>query len=132
MIAISSNSPETHPQDGPDAMAEDAKAQGGPPIPAYTHHLPGWLPILPAQALPACLPGFDAACQTSPPRAGYTFPYLFDATTAVAQQYQAACTPEFYVFNSDLKLVSPGARHAFDAFGGPVGVGIASQQKQEY
>jgi len=30
---------------------------------------------------------------------GYTFPYLFDADQKVAQTYQAACTPDFYVFN---------------------------------
>ena len=91
----------------------------------------------PSCLLRPCLPASLASTQPArhpllPTRAGYTFPYLFDATTAVAQQYQAACTPEFYVFNSDLKLVSPGARHAFDALGGPAGVGIASQQKQEY
>lgn len=30
---------------------------------------------------------------------GYTFPYLFDADQSVAQAYQAACTPDFFVFN---------------------------------
>ena len=35
--------------------------------------------------------------------AGYTFPYLYDASQDVARAYDAACTPDFYVFDSDLK-----------------------------
>ncbi|ARG97663.1 thioredoxin family protein [Legionella micdadei] len=35
---------------------------------------------------------------------GYPFPYLFDETQEVAKAYQAACTPDFYVFDSNLKL----------------------------
>lgn len=35
---------------------------------------------------------------------GYTFPYLFDETQAVARAYDAACTPDFYVFDQNLKL----------------------------
>lgn len=65
-IAISSNSIETHPQDGPEHMAEDAK------------------------------------------KYGYPFPYVYDATQEVAKAYQAACTPEFMVFDKDLKLVYHG------------------------
>lgn len=38
----------------------------------------------------------------------YTFPYLFDETQEVAKAYQAACTPDFYVFNRDLNLVYRG------------------------
>ncbi len=34
----------------------------------------------------------------------YTFPYLYDETQEVAKQYDAACTPDFYVFDGDLKL----------------------------
>jgi len=41
-------------------------------------------------------------------RAGYTFPYLFDATQAVAKSYRAACTPDFYLFDSHRKLVYRG------------------------
>ncbi|EFN56396.1 hypothetical protein CHLNCDRAFT_22310 [Chlorella variabilis] len=66
VLAISSNSVETHPQDGPDSMAEDARAQG------------------------------------------YTFPYLFDESQDVAKAYSAACTPEFYVFDGELKLTYHG------------------------
>ncbi len=39
---------------------------------------------------------------------GYTFPYLFDATQDVAKAYQAACTPDFYIFDGDLKCVYRG------------------------
>lgn len=39
---------------------------------------------------------------------GYTFPYLFDADQAVAKAYHAACTPDFYVFDADQKLVYRG------------------------
>lgn len=35
---------------------------------------------------------------------GYTFPYLYDESQAVAKAYTAACTPEFYVFDGGLKL----------------------------
>eukprot|EP00879_Flechtneria_rotunda_P014647 GHRR01015306.1.p1 GENE.GHRR01015306.1~~GHRR01015306.1.p1 ORF type:complete len:203 (+),score=70.72 GHRR01015306.1:111-719(+) len=66
VIAISSNSTKTHPQDGPDKMAEEAKLNG------------------------------------------FTFPYLFDETQSVAKAYKAACTPEFYVFDADLKLTYHG------------------------
>jgi hypothetical protein len=42
------------------------------------------------------------------PCAGYTFPYLFDESQAVAKSYKAACTPEFYVFDSNLGLIYHG------------------------
>jgi peroxiredoxin len=40
--------------------------------------------------------------------AGYTFPYLYDATQNVAKAYRAACTPDFYLFDGDLSLVYRG------------------------
>lgn len=40
--------------------------------------------------------------------AGYTFPYLFDESQAVAKAYRAACTPDFYVFDSARRLVYRG------------------------
>lgn len=40
--------------------------------------------------------------------AGYTFPYLYDATQEVAKAYQAACTPDFYLFDGDQRLVYRG------------------------
>ncbi len=62
----------------------------------------------------------------------FPFPYLFDETQEVAKIYKAACTPDFFVFDGDLKCVyrgrfdgsSPGnaepltgedIRHALDA-----------------
>jgi peroxiredoxin len=66
IVAISSNSLETHPQDAPEhlkAMAE---------------------------------------------RLGFTFPYCFDETQAVAKVYTAACTPDFFLFDAAMKLVYRG------------------------
>jgi len=39
---------------------------------------------------------------------GYTFPYLYDETQEVAKAYDAACTPDFYLFDSNLTLVYRG------------------------
>ena len=36
--------------------------------------------------------------------AGFTFPYVLDATQAVAKAYDAVCTPEFFGFNAALEL----------------------------
>ncbi|KAK9830520.1 hypothetical protein WJX72_012197 [[Myrmecia] bisecta] len=66
VIAISSNSIQTHPKDGPEKMAEDAKQHG------------------------------------------YPFPYLYDETQEVAKAYKAACTPEFYLFDQQMKLAYHG------------------------
>jgi len=41
-------------------------------------------------------------------RLGYPFPYLYDETQEVAKAYDAACTPDFYLFDSELKLVYRG------------------------
>lgn len=38
----------------------------------------------------------------------YTFPYLYDESQEVAKAYNAACTPDFYIFNHDLHLVYRG------------------------
>lgn len=38
----------------------------------------------------------------------YPFPYLYDETQDVARSYDAACTPDFYVFDAGLKLVYRG------------------------
>jgi len=66
MLAISSNDVTTHPMDGPQAMAEDAQAQG------------------------------------------YVFPYLYDETQDAAHAFDAACTPDFFVFSPDGKLAYRG------------------------
>jgi hypothetical protein len=39
---------------------------------------------------------------------GFTFPYLYDESQAVAQAYQAACTPDFFLFDADRRLVYRG------------------------
>lgn len=39
---------------------------------------------------------------------GYTFPYLYDETQEVARAYDAACTPDFYIFDSHLRLAYRG------------------------
>ena len=38
----------------------------------------------------------------------YTFPYLFDETQSVAKAYKAACTPDFFLFNGERRLVYRG------------------------
>ena len=40
--------------------------------------------------------------------AGYTFPYLFDETQAVARAYRAACTPDFFLYTTDRELAYRG------------------------
>lgn len=39
---------------------------------------------------------------------GWTFPYLHDGSQAVARAYQAACTPDFYLFDAGLACVYRG------------------------
>jgi peroxiredoxin len=39
---------------------------------------------------------------------GFVFPYLYDESQAVAHAYKAACTPDFFLFGSDLRLVYRG------------------------
>lgn len=43
---------------------------------------------------------------------GYGFPYLFDDSQEVAKEYKAACTPDFFLFDGERKLVYRGQ---FDA-----------------
>ncbi|KAA1243156.1 thioredoxin family protein [Aquimarina sp. RZ0] len=38
----------------------------------------------------------------------YTFPYLYDESQETAKAYDAACTPDFYLFDADLKLIYRG------------------------
>jgi peroxiredoxin len=39
---------------------------------------------------------------------GFTFPYLYDQTQDVAKQYHAACTPDFFIFDENRRLVYRG------------------------
>ena len=41
-------------------------------------------------------------------RLGYPFPYLFDETQETAKAYDATCTPDFFVFDSDFRCVYRG------------------------
>jgi peroxiredoxin len=43
---------------------------------------------------------------------GYTFPYLYDESQQVVKAYQAACTPDFFLFDGERRLVYRGQ---FDA-----------------
>lgn len=55
-------------------------------------------------------PAFAAAHPPpSPARpAGYSFPYLYDASQDAARAYRVACTPEFFLFDDSLSLVYHG------------------------
>jgi peroxiredoxin len=66
LVAICSNSVETHPADAPENLKVQAQ------------------------------------------QAGFTFPYLHDATQAVAKAYTAACTPDFFLFDAQRKLAYRG------------------------
>ncbi len=39
---------------------------------------------------------------------GYDFPYLYDADQSVARAFTAACTPDFFLFDADHRLVYRG------------------------
>jgi hypothetical protein len=45
-------------------------------------------------------------------RLGFTFPYLYDESQQVARAYDAACTPDFFLYDRSLRLVYRGQ---FDA-----------------
>jgi peroxiredoxin len=66
VVAISANSLQTHPQDGPEHLRDQAR------------------------------------------EVGFNFPYCFDENQEVAKTYTAACTPDFFVFDQDKKLVYRG------------------------
>jgi peroxiredoxin len=62
-----------------------------------------------ASAYPADSPKQMAAEKA---RAGFPFPYLYDESQAVARAYGAVCTPDFFLFDGDRRLVYRGR---FDA-----------------
>jgi len=66
VVGIMSNDLVEYPQDGPEAMKEQARVFG------------------------------------------WGFPYLLDETQEVARSYEAACTPDFFLFDGELKLVYRG------------------------
>jgi hypothetical protein len=66
IAAIQSNDIDQYPEDGPEAMREQAS------------------------------------------RLGWQFPYLLDSSQEVARAYEAACTPDFFLFNAAMELVYRG------------------------
>ena len=66
IIAINSNDSNTHPEDSPEKMKEEADT---------------W---------------------------GYAFPYVVDGDQSVAKSYLAACTPDFFLFDAEKRLVYRG------------------------
>src|SRR5690606_3439820 len=62
-----------------------------------------------AQAYPADAPGEMARLAREK---GFTFPYLYDESQAVAKAYEAVCTPDFYLFDRERRLAYHGQ---FDA-----------------
>jgi len=46
--------------------------------------------------------------KTQAQRLGFKFPYLYDESQAVARAFDAACTPDIYLFDKDFKLVYRG------------------------
>lgn len=49
-----------------------------------------------------------AAMAVEKAQQGYSFPYLFDESQEVAKEYRAACTPDFFLFDGERKLVYRG------------------------
>ena len=58
-----------------------------------------------AEAYPA--DGFEEMAARARAK-GYPFPYLYDESQAVARAYDAACTPDLYLFDADRRLVYRG------------------------
>lgn len=55
---------------------------------------------------------------------GFVFPYLYDESQEVAHAYHAACTPDFYLFDGDQKLVYRGQ---FDSSRPKSGVSVTGE-----
>lgn len=65
-----------------------------------------------------------AGLKTQAQRLGFKFPYLYDESQAVARAYDAACTPDLYLFDKDFKLVYRGQ---FDASRPGSGVAVTGK-----
>ena len=55
---------------------------------------------------------------------GYAFPYLIDERQAVAQAYDAVCTPDFFVFDASRALVYRGQFDGTRPNGGQAATGV--------
>jgi peroxiredoxin len=49
-----------------------------------------------------------AGLQQQAENCGFVFPYLYDETQDVARAYKAACTPDFFLFDGDFRLIYRG------------------------
>lgn len=49
-----------------------------------------------------------AGLKSQAQRLGFNFPYLYDESQQVAREFNAACTPDIYLFDKDFKLVYRG------------------------
>ena len=92
ILAISSNSILTHPQDGPERMAKDANSFGKV---TFVHFV-------------LCMGQSIFVQRHGALLAGYPFKYLYDESQEVAKAFKAACTPEFYLADSGLQLFYHG------------------------
>lgn len=55
---------------------------------------------------------------------GYTFPYLYDKSQDITKAYMAICTPDFYVFDKDLKCIYHGRMDESSPGNGKLNTGI--------
>jgi peroxiredoxin len=78
------------------ALSRDLPAQGVPMVAISSNDV---------AAYPADSPEAMAA---EAARQGWAFPYLYDESQAVAKAYRAACTPDFFLFDGDRRLVYRG------------------------
>jgi peroxiredoxin len=78
------------------ALSRDLPAQGVPVVAISSNDV---------AAYPADSP---EAMAEEAARQGWAFPYLYDESQEVAKAYRAACTPDFFLFDSDRKLVYRG------------------------
>ena len=74
------------------------------------HHAPGGLATVAissndAEQYPA--DSFDHMAARAAEK-GYPFPYLYDESQETARAYDAACTPDFYLFDGERRLVYAG------------------------
>jgi peroxiredoxin len=59
---------------------------------------------------------------------GFNFPYLYDETQDVAHAYKAACTPDFFLFDGDFRLVYRGQ---FDSSRPGSGIPVTGEDLRE-
>ena len=78
------------------ALSRDLPAQGVPMVAISSNDV---------AAYPADSPEAMAA---EAARQGWAFPYLYDESQAAAKAYRAACTPDFFLFDGDRRLVYRG------------------------